>query len=63
MYKRQVLETEAFGEDKYAELALYYRNNVFPAMCELRETVDNLEVIVGGKYWPYPSYGTLLYRV
>ena len=58
-----VLETEAFGEDKYAELALYYRNSVFPAMCELRETVDNLEVIVGGKYWPYPSYGTLLYRV
>ena len=43
--------------------ALYYRDSVCLAMQSLREVGDALEVIVGSKYWPYPSYGTLLYRV
>ncbi len=55
--------SEEFGEDRHGELALYFKNEVSPAMESLRDTVDKLEVIVGGKYWPYPSYGTLLYRV
>ena len=44
-------------------LALYYRDAVCLAMESLREVGDTLEVHVGSKYWPYPSYGTLLYRV
>ena len=43
--------------------ARHYRDRVCLAMESLREVGDALEVIVGSKYWPYPSYGTLLYRV
>ena len=55
-------EAEKLGGDQRA-LAMYFRNNICSAMENLRETGDKLEVLVGGKYWPYPSYGTLLYRV
>ncbi|GHU78994.1 glutamine synthetase [Clostridia bacterium] len=41
----------------------FYRANVFPAMLALRESVDNLEMITAGAYWPYPNYGEILYGV
>ena len=41
----------------------FYRDNVVSAMEELRETVDRLEMLVGSKDWPYPSYGEILYSV
>ena len=43
--------------------AVYYRNSVIAAMNELRAVADELETLVGEKYWPYPSYGRLLFRV
>ncbi|MGE4483637.1 MAG: glutamine synthetase III [Oscillospiraceae bacterium] len=45
------------------KLSIYYRENVIPAMSALRSTGDCLEALVGADYWPFPSYGTLLYRV
>ena len=61
------LEAACADADKYSgdkeALALYFRNNICTAMEKLRETGDALEVVVGSKYWPFPSYGTLLYRV
>jgi len=41
----------------------FYREKVFAAMVELRLTVDELETLVGKKYWPLPSYGQILYSV
>ena len=45
------------------EVAKGYKDIVIPAMNELRLVVDELETLVPEKYWPYPSYGALLYSV
>ena len=45
------------------EIAKGYKELVIPAMNELRVVVDELETLVPEKYWPYPSYGSLLYSV
>ncbi len=45
------------------ELAKYYRNTVFKKMNELRELGDSMEKETSAKYWPYPSYGEILFGV
>lgn len=45
------------------ELAKYYRNTVFEKMNELRELGDSMEKETSAKYWPYPSYGEILFGV
>ena len=40
-----------------------YHDNVFTAMGELRAYADEIETLVGEKYWPYPTYGALLFYV
>ncbi len=45
------------------ECAQYARDSVFTAMEALRKTVDTLEVHTASKYWPYPSYGEMLFSV
>ncbi len=46
-----------------AELAMYYRTVVLPAMDALRASADELETITPPDIWPFPSYGTILFRV
>ena len=46
-----------------AEHAQDYRKYVFNAMEALRKDVDALESITASKYWPYPSYGDILFSV
>lgn len=41
----------------------FYGTKVLAAMNALRETADQLEIIVGKKYWPYPIYEDLLFYV
>jgi len=43
--------------------ALCYRRTVIPAMDALRAPADALELLVAEDYWPYPSYGQLLFGV
>ncbi|MBQ6675611.1 MAG: glutamine synthetase III [Ruminococcus sp.] len=45
------------------QAANYYHDTVFAAMGELRATADEIETLVGEKYWPYPTYGQLLFYV
>ena len=45
------------------ELAIFYKDNVIPAMSELRISADELETVTSKAYWPYPSYGDLLFSV
>ena len=40
-----------------------YRDSVIPRMNELRAAVDEAELITAEKYWPYPTYGDLLFSV
>jgi glutamine synthetase len=41
----------------------YYCDNVIPAMQELRAVVDEMEMNVSSEYWPYPTYGDLMFKV
>ena len=43
--------------------ARFYRDKIFAAMQELRIDVDGLETLVGKKYWPFPTYGQILFSV
>ncbi|MBC3796993.1 glutamine synthetase type III [Acetobacterium tundrae] len=43
--------------------ATYYCDQVIPAMEELRKFADELESLVGKKYWPYPNYEDILFYV
>ena len=36
---------------------------MFPAMQELRAVADELETLVGEDYWPFPTYGDLLFKI
>jgi glutamine synthetase len=67
LYKKlDVLETSVLNVKNYPdalEMARYYRDAVFTDMACLRGVVDELETLVASKYWPYPSYGEILYSV
>lgn len=39
------------------------RDVIIPAMTELRSVADEIETLVGEKYWPYPTYGRMLFSV
>ena len=45
------------------ESARAYREKVFAAMNDLREIVDELELITSSKHWTLPTYTDLLYSV
>ena len=61
------LESKLDGADSSAEdiaaKARYYCDHVFAAMEELRAVSDEMEMCTASKYWPYPSYGELLFSV
>ena len=45
------------------ETAQFYRNSILPAMESARDFADNLELLVGKEYWPFPTYSDLLFGV
>ena len=45
------------------ELAKYYRDVVLADMNELRVAIDDLENHTSAQFWPYPTYGDLLFSV
>ena len=44
-------------------VANFYRDNIVPAMTDLRNAADGLEVLVAKDRWPFPSYGDILFSV
>ena len=45
------------------DTAKYYHDPVFSQMEKTRAIADEIESMVGAKYWPYPTYGDLLFSV
>ncbi|MBE6915590.1 MAG: glutamine synthetase type III [Ruminococcaceae bacterium] len=45
------------------EVAEFYRDIILPDMQNLREVADEIEMLTGADYWPYPTYGDLLFHV
>jgi glutamine synthetase len=52
---------EAKGVLDFKAAAFFYRDNVLPAMQELRTHCDALEMLVESDYWPIPTYCDLLF--
>lgn len=48
-------------EETIFELSGYCKSEVITAMSELRAVADELESITAKKYWPFPTYGDLLF--
>lgn len=57
-----VIKASDYSDDnlKYAK---YYRETVFALMQELRAVGDAMETETASEYWPYSSYGELLFGV
>ncbi len=45
------------------ELSCAFRDRIIAKMNELRAAADEAEAITAEKYWPYPTYGDLLFGV
>ena len=61
------LEDELPGAKEYRDdmigCAVFYCDTVFDTMEELRAVSDEMEMCTDAKFWPYPSYGELLFSV
>ncbi len=53
----------ANSETDSQTMANLYKDIVIPAMRELREAVDKAELVTAKEYWPYPTYGELLFGI
>ncbi len=65
-----LLERQAVLEEKVSaapqgtkEAPRYYHDEVIPAMAGARAVADELEMMVGEKHWPFPTYAKILYYV
>ena len=45
------------------ELSMFYKDYIIPSMDAVRAPADELETITAKKYWPFPTYGDLLFGV
>ena len=45
------------------EQAFYYKDAVRAAMDNLRRPVDELEMLVDKRVWPYPTYADLIFEI
>ena len=64
--KTQALENgleKADSLENQKDRAVSFRDDVYKNMQELRKDVDELEKIVDKQFWPYPSYGEILFSV
>ena len=56
-----LVESKAY--ENTAELAKFFADKVIPVMRELRASADGMEMCVSAKYWPFPTYGDILFSV
>lgn len=66
MKETAALDTAAAEAEAIADVqqrADFYGQKVLPAMESLRRTSDQMECCTGSGYWPYPTYGKLLFGV
>ena len=60
------LESEMVKLDMMGDLteeAMFIRDEVIPRMCELRVVADEAETLTAANYWPFPTYGDLMFGV
>ncbi|MBE6583120.1 MAG: glutamine synthetase type III [Ruminococcaceae bacterium] len=57
------LTVKANAVSDHAECADFYLNSVIPKMTELRRICDEAETLTAESYWPFPTYGDILFSV
>ena len=57
------ISSSAAGKESPSERCALCRDEVIPAMEELRSQVDAMELLCGSDYWPVPSYNQMLFYV
>ena len=57
------VRTQSKAIKNHKERAFFFKEQVVPAMNELRKHIDSLERIVDAKVWPVPNYGELIFEV
>ena len=57
-----VIKAAEFDGDNLAQ-ATFFRETVFALMQELRAVGDSMETETASEFWPYPSYGEMLFGV
>ncbi len=45
------------------EKAVYYHDKILKLMTDIRKYADSAESVMPSDYWPYPSYGDLLFSI
>ena len=66
MMKTEDLESTAAKLRDMADVkeqSYFIRDYVLPAMNELRAVADEAESVTAAEYWPFPTYGELLFGV
>ena len=66
MKKTEELEDELValkGTDGVINEGYEIRDKLLPKMAELRAAADTAETLTAAKYWPFPTYGDLLFGV
>ena len=63
LQKLEDITVKASGIEDMKEASAFYHDEVLTAMGMLRAPADQLETLVGEKYWPYPTYGKMLFYV
>ncbi len=63
--KTEVLASIVTNSSTYkgSDLSHYTRECIVPAMADVRAVADELELLVEKKYWPFPTYGDILFYV
>ncbi|HML35897.1 MAG TPA: glutamine synthetase III [Bacillota bacterium] len=56
-----LIEVNAIEE--LCSAAEYYNQKILPIMKEIRIAADTLETMTASKYWPFPTYGELLFSI
>ena len=56
-------ESAAAKTEDVVERAEAYCYKVLDAMASLRESVDAMEELTSSDYWPYPTYGDMLFKL
>jgi len=60
------LENKLLEAKSYTDMqaqANYFRDVIIPVMQKVRTVADELEVLTASEYWPFPTYGELLFKV
>ena len=62
----EALETAVLGLNRAADVqeeSVSIRDTILPQMAQLRALADEAETLTAEKYWPFPTYGELLFGV